>query len=118
MVKIQFMRPTFDRIMRVSTHIIASVGLAILAWDHFLYDQWAIFGAGIATIIALLILLFTGKIMMWLIVAAAWIYAIVIELVRVTDTYAKWGVALIFLAMAFSALATYTNWRLGRYRET
>ena len=115
--RLKYHPPKVDRILRIGTYYLASVGLILLAFNHVLFDRWAVFGGGIATMFVLTVILFTAYVELWLLVTAAWIYAIVIELIRAPAGVGKWGLALVFLALAFGSASTYTAWRQGRYTD-
>lgn len=110
-MKVTFKRPSAALVVVTTSFLLATAGLLILAFDDTLYDEWAIVGASGATIIALVCIALTRSPVYWLVVGAAWVYAAVIELLRAPNGYAKVGLSLIFLALAFGALGAYTGYR-------
>lgn len=106
-------RPHAGRVIVCGAYLIATVGLMILAFDDVLYDRWAIFGASGATLVALVAILVTGNAYLWLGVGGAWIYAVVIEMIRGPEGAAKIGLSLVFLAFAFGALGAYVANRMS-----
>ena len=107
-------RPDLRRGVGIAGFLLATAGLTVLAWDNVVYDQWAVFGAGVATLAALLALAVTGWGTLWLGVAGAWTYATVVEAFRGPDTIERAGVALLFSSFAVMALGAYTVWRAER----
>lgn len=110
-MKLRFDRPQAGTIVICLAYLLATAGLMSLAFDHSLFDTWAIVGAGVVTVVALVFILLTREPLAWLLVAAAWVYAAVIELFRGPNGYEKGGLALVFLALALGALGTYTAYR-------
>jgi hypothetical protein len=104
------MRWTLRALAPVS-FMLATAGLMILAFDSVLYDQWAIFVASAGTIVLLVMILFGRFAAGWLGVAACWIYATAIEVIRGPNIIDRIGLCLIFVALALGALAFYTAYR-------
>jgi hypothetical protein len=110
-VKLHYERPHPGTIAILGAYVLATAGLMILAFDDALFDEWAIVGAGVVTLATLVVFYLTRHPVCWLVVAAAWVYAAVIELFRGPNGYEKSGLALVFFAFALGALATYTGYR-------
>lgn len=104
-------RPHLGRIALGASYSLATAGLLILATDGVLFDEWAIVGAAVVTLIALAALMLTGEGWLYLIVGGAWLYATVIEAIRGPTSGDRAGLALVFLALAVGALAAYTAYR-------
>lgn len=107
-------RPHIGRAVLCTAYLLATAGLVVLAFDGVLFDKWAIFGASVATVLAVVALLVTGWGDLYLGIGAAWLYACLIEMLRGPGDKDRAGLGLVFLAFAFGALAAYTAWR----RET
>lgn len=107
----RFVRPPLIRIVIATTYVLATSGLLILAFDGVLFDRWAIAGASIGTLVLLAILLATGHGPLYLGVGGSWIYAAIIELLRGPAGANHVGMTLVFVALAFGALAAYTAYR-------
>ncbi|MCL2734351.1 MAG: hypothetical protein FWE15_30595 [Actinomycetia bacterium] len=105
----RFRRPVAARLILSVSYILDTAGLTVLAFDNLLYDQWAVFGAGTATLCVLVFILFTGYAALWLAVGAAWTYATIIEAVRGPSTLDRIGLCMIFAAMAAEAFAAYSG---------
>lgn len=105
-------RPPWVRVVICAAYLLASTGLLILGLTpNVLFDKWALVGAAIATLVLLVAILATGLGQLYLGVGGAWIYATVMEFIRVAGSDERTGLGLIFLALAVGALAAYTAWR-------
>lgn len=112
LAQIHLERPPWVRVVICASYALSSTGLLILGLTpNVLFDKWALVGAAIATLLLLVAILTTGLGQLYLGIGGAWIYATVMELIRVTGTEEATGLGLIFLALAVGALAAYTAWR-------
>lgn len=106
-----YRRPHVGRIVVAFAYMLGTAGLLVLAWDAVLLDRWGITGAAVGTLALLGLILYTGRGGLWLGVGGCWIYAAVIEAFRGASTDERTGLSLVFLALAFGALAAYVAYR-------
>jgi hypothetical protein len=95
------------RLVLAIAYAVAGIGVIVMAFDSILFNRWASVALEGVGLLLLVVLLRTGWAWLWLIVGAVWLYAATISAFRGVDSYERAGVALIFLALAFGALAAY-----------
>jgi FtsH-binding integral membrane protein len=100
-------RTRIPRLIVAFEFLIANAGLLVLAFDKLLNDRWPIVALEVVALAAVVAVLKWGIALAWLVVGGVWVYASVIVAVRLTDTDERIGLALIFAALAFGALAAY-----------
>jgi len=99
--------------MVVLTFAIATAGLLILALDSILFDRTPIIVLSAVAIAALIGILVIRLPILWLAVGGIWIYATIMEAVRAPTVYEKWGLGLVFFAIAFGSLAAHVQHARG-----
>jgi hypothetical protein len=95
------------RVVLAVAYAMAGVGIVVMAFDSILYNRWATVVLEGVGLVALALVLVTGRALLWLFVGAVWLYAGVVASTRGIDLEERAGLALIFFALAFGALAAY-----------